>query len=41
MSSELVEIKLMLRDMVKYGTLGNNIYVFTAGNKAVEGDLKE
>lgn len=41
MSSKLVEVKLMLRDMVKYDTLGNNIHVFTAGDKAVEGNLKE
>lgn len=32
MSSKLVEVKLMLRDMVKYDTLGHNIHVFTAKN---------
>lgn len=41
MSGKLVEVKLMLRDMVKCDTLGNNIHVFTAANKAVEASLKE
>lgn len=41
MSSKLIEVKLMLRDMAKCDTLGSNIHVFTAGNKAVEANLKE
>lgn len=41
MSNKLVEVKLNLRGMAKYGTLGNKIHVFTAGNKAVEGNFKE
>lgn len=41
MSIKLVEAILMHRHIGKYDKSGCNIHVFTAGNKTVEGNLKE